>query len=559
MASIAEPPFHGAGRSVPGFAVRRRRSGLALLGWVIALAVLVPLVALAAIAARGSGELWSHLVRHVVPHAAAQTALLLAGTGALAVVIGAGTAWLVTAFRFPGRTVLSWALLLPLTTPLYIVAYAYVDLLHPAGSVQFALQALFGGGDPIAMRLPDIRSLGGGILMFGFVLYPYVYLTVRASFLMQSAEQIEAARMLGASSARAFWHVALPLARPAIVAGAGLAMMETLGDFGACELLGIQTLTVSVYVTWATRGSVEGAAQIALAMLVPVLALLWATHRSGAGRAYASGSAEPVSPRRLGALAGLSATALCALPVMVGFAAPALHLVRLAGERLIERGVSPMLLAYAWNSARFAAIATVLAIVAGFALAFSQRCRGGDGPIRVAQTGYAVPGTVLAVGLLGMLSAADMLIGLTGAAPLRHALLFASAIGVVMAYVARFLAIPAGGIEAGYAKLPRAIDEAARAAGAGAATVAWEIHRPLLRPAIRAAALLMFVECVKELPATLLLRPLNTETLATFLYGEASRGVYEDGAMAALAILGLGLLPIALLSGSARRGGSVRV
>jgi iron(III) transport system permease protein len=166
-----------------------------------------------------------------------------------------------------------------------------------------------------------------------------------------------------------------------------------------------------------------------------------------------------------------------------------------------------------------------------------------------------VPGTVLAVGLLGVLSAVDALIGFTGIARLHEALLLASAVGVVLAYIARFLAIPAGGIEAGYAKLPRAIDEAARMAGAGAATVAWDIHRPLLRPAIRAAALLMFVECVKELPATLLLRPLNTETLATFLYGEASRGVYEDGAMAALAILALGLLPIVLLSGSMRRGG----
>jgi iron(III) transport system permease protein len=310
-------------------------------------------------------------------------------------------------------------------------------------------------------------------------------------------------------------------------------------------------------VTWATRGSVEGAAQIALAVLLPVIALLWATHRSRASRRFVSGAGQPVALRRLGPLPGPLAAAFCALPVMLGFVAPALHLVRLAGERLIERGVSPMLLAYAWNSARFAAIATVLAIVAGFALGFSQRCRGGDGPIRVAQTGYAVPGTVLAVGLLGVLSAADALIGLTGFAPLRHALLLASAIGVVMAYVARFLAIPAGGIEAGYAKLPRAIDEAARAAGAGAARVAWEIHRPLLRPAIRAAALLMFVECVKELPATLLLRPLNTETLATFLYGEASRGVYEDGAMAALAILALGLFPIVLLSGSAGRDRSV--
>jgi iron(III) transport system permease protein len=556
LASIVEPrPRRAAPAGPPGCAGHGRHAGLSLLGWSIALAVLLPLVALAAIAARGSGDLWPHLLRHVVPYAVAQTALLLAGTGALVVAIGVGAAWLVTAFRFPGRTVLAWALLLPLTTPLYIVAYAYVDLLHPAGPLQTGLRALLGTGAAGAARLPDIRSLGGGILLFGLVLYPYVYLMARTSFSMQAAEQIEAARVLGASSAQIFRCIALPLARPAIIVGAGLALMETLGDLGACELLGIPTLTVSVYVTWATRGSVEGAAQIALAMLVPVAALLWIMQRERTGGIHAA-APRPLAPRDLGPVAGWGAAVLCALPVLLGFVAPAMHLARLAGERLVERGLSPRLWEYAWNSARLAAIATVVAIAAGFTLAFIQRYRRADGPTRVAQTGYAVPGTVLAVGLLGVLSATDALIGWSGIARLREALLLASAVGVVLAYVARFLAIPAGGIEAGYAKLPRALDEAAQTAGAGAAAVAWDIHRPLLCPAIGAAALLMFVECVKELPATLLLRPLNTETLATFLYGEAARGVYEDGAMAALAILLLGLLPIVLLSGSMRHGGA---
>jgi len=519
-----------------------------VLGWGIALAVLLPIVALAAIAARGSGDLWPHLIRYVVPQAAAETTLLLAGTGVLVIVIGTGTAWLVTAFQFPGRTVLAWALLLPLATPVYIVAYAYLDLLHPAGPVQSALRAMLGLAGPQDLPLPDIRSLGGGMLLFGLVLYPYVYLNVRASFLMQSAEQLEAARNLGGSSLRVFARIALPLARPAIAAGTGLALMETLGDLGASEFLGIQTLTVSVYVTWATRGSVEGAAQIALAMLVPVAGLLWLTHKSRAGRSYLSGASRPPSPVRLGPVAGTIAAGACAVPVFLGFVAPALHLALLSAARIADRGVSPMLLDYAWNSARFAAVATVIAIAAGFVLALCQRYLRSDGPTRIAQTGYAVPGTVLAVGLLGMLSAADAAIGLTGIEELRGVLLLASAVGVIMAYLARFLAIPASGIEAGYAKLPRAFDEAAQAAGAGAAAVASRIHWPLLQPAIRSAALLMFIECVKELPATLLLRPLNTETLATFLYGEASRGVYEDGAIAALAMLALGLLPILLLS-----------
>jgi iron(III) transport system permease protein len=526
-----------------------------VLGWAIALAVLLPIVALAAIAARGSGALWPHLINYVLPQAAAETAALLAGTGIFVIVVGTGTAWLVTAFRFPGRAMLSWALLLPLATPVYIVAYAYLDLLHPVGPVQEGLRILLGASGPQDLRLPEFRSLGGAILLFGFVLYPYVYLTVRANFLMQSAEVLEAAQILGGSGSRVFFQIAVPLARPAIAAGSSLALMETLGDLGACELLGIQTLTVSVYVTWATRGSIEGAAQIALAMLVPVAALLAITYASRSGRFYASESSRPLAARRLGPFVGGLAASACAIPVLLGFVAPAAHLALLALTRVAERGVSPMLLSYAWNSARFAAAATVLAVAAGFMLAFCQRYTRIAVPVRVAQAGYAVPGTVLAVGLLGILSAADAAIDLIGVESLRGALLAVSAIGVIMAYIARFLAIPTSAVEAGYAKLPRAMDEAAQAAGAGALSVGRLIHWPLLQPAIRSAALLLFIECVKELPATLLLRPLNTETLATFLYGEASRGVYEDGAVAALSMVALGLLPIMLLS----RSGKARI
>lgn len=512
--------------------------------------VVLPIVALAAIAARGSGTLWPHLIAYVLPQAALETVLLLAGTGVVVIAVGTGTAWLVAAYRFPGRALLSWALLLPLATPAYIVAYAYMDLLHPVGPVQEVLRALLGLSGPQDLRLPEFRSLGGAILLFGFVLYPYVYLNVRANFLMQSPEVLEAARILGSSGPRLFLGMAVPLARPAIVAGSALALMETLGDLGAAELLGVQSLTVAVYVTWATRGSIEGAAQIALAMLLPVAALIAIAYVTRSGRSVVAQRWRPLAARRLGPIAGIFATAACAIPVVVGFLVPAIHLGMLATTRVMERGVSPQLLSYAWNSARFAAIATVLAVAAGFVVAFCQRQTRIAVPVRLAQVGYAVPGTVLAVGLLGIVSAADAAISFIGVESLRGLLLAASAIGVIMAYVARFLAIPASGIEAGYAKLPREVDEAAQAAGAGTADLAIRLHWPLLQPAIRMAALLMFVECVKELPATLLLRSLNTETLATFLYGEASRGVYEDGALAALGIAALGLLPILLLSRS---------
>ncbi|HEX2151981.1 MAG TPA: iron ABC transporter permease [Stellaceae bacterium] len=550
MASIAEQlALHRYRHRSPGRKLIARP--LAIPGWGIALTVLLPILSLAAIASRGSGALWPHLVAYVLPQAALETSMLLAGTAAVVIGIGTGTAWLVAGFRFPGRSVLAWALLMPLAMPAYVVAYAYMDLLHPVGPVQSGLRALLGVASPQDLRLPEFRSLGGAILLFGFVLYPYVYLNVRANFLMQSAEVVEAARIFGSSGRRLFLHIALPLARPAIVAGAALALMETLGDLGACELLGVQSLTVSVYVTWVTRGSIEGAAQIALAMLVPVAAVILMTYAPRSGRSYASASPQPLAARQLGPIAGILAAIACAIPIVLGFVIPAVHLGILAVTRLAEHGVSPLLLSSAWNSARFAATATVLAVAAGFVIAFCQRRTALAGPVRVTQIGYAVPGTVLAVGLLGLLSAADIGIGLIGIESLRGLLLAASGIGVIMAYLARFLAIPASGIEAGFAKLPHALDEAAQAAGAGAVSIARQIHWPLLQPAVRTAALLMFIECVKELPATLLLRSLNTETLATFLYAEASRGVYEDGAIAALGMAGLGLLPIIVLSRSA--------
>jgi len=516
--------------------------------------VLVPLLALIAIAARGSGPLWPHLISYVLPQAALQTALLLCGTGVLVVAIGTGTAWLVSAYRFPGRSVLAWVLLLPLAMPAYIVAYAYLDVLHPAGTWQSWLRDAL----DLSLPLPDIRSLGGAVFLFGFVLYPYVYGTARASFLMQSADVLEAARLDGASGGHLFRYIALPLARPAIAAGAGLALMETLGDIGACEFLGVQTLTVSVYVTWVTRGSVEGAAQIALAMLVPVALLLLLERRSRPGRAEAGEITSILSARPLGRVAGALAAAACAVPVILGFVAPALHLALSSWSRIAEHGLSGRFVESALSSAQYATIAAILAVAAGFALACCQRFQRVGTPLRLVQIGYALPGTVIAVGLLGVLSAVDAAIGLIGIEALRGALLLASPAAVILAYLARFLAVPASAIEAGYEKLPFSMDDAARVSGARQASIAFHIHWPLLRPATRAAFLVVFVECIKELPATLLLRPLNTETLATFLYGEASRGVYEDGAVAALAMVGLGMLPILLLSQPSRRPSATR-
>lgn len=547
MASIAEavlaPPI-----AAPRFA---RPRGIVLAAGGVAALVLAPLATLALLASRGSGALWPHLARYVLPQAALETMLLLAGVGAIVAVVGTGTAWLVTAYHFPGRRVLGWALLLPLAMPTYIVAYAYLDVLHPLGPVQSGLRALLGLARPSDLSFPEIRSLGGCALLLGFVLYPYVYLNARAAFAMQSADVLDAARTLGANGPALFLRVAVPLAWPAVAVGLGLALMETLNDVGAAEFLGVQTLTRAVYVTWVTRGSVEGAAGIALVMLVLVGGLVALERLARRRTSHASAGSADASRRVLGRVKAPLAACACALPVLIGFAVPALHLVGAAWRRVAEAGLPPALGAWVGSSALFAAIATVAALGAGLLLAFAMRVAGRGDLLRLASLGYALPGTVIAVGLLSPLGALDN--ALDDAARVVAGIgiglvLSGSGAALVLAYVIRYLAIPAGGLEAGYAKLPAALDDAGRTFGATDGQLLARIHLPLLSPALGAAALLTFIDCMKELPATLILRPLNVETLATAVFGEASRGTYEDGAVAALAIVLFGLLPVALLA-----------
>lgn len=529
---------------------------------LVAAVMLLPLLSLAWTAAQGSAGLWSHLAVHVLPQAALNTALLLAGVGVLVVAIGTGTAWLVSAYDFPGRGVLAWALLLPLAVPTYIVAFTYLDLLHPLGPVQSALRALLGIDSPRDFRLPDLRSLPGCIALLGLVLYPYVYLTARAMFLTQAASLVEAARTLGVAGTALFARVALPLARPAIAVGAALALLETLNDIGASEFLGVQTLTVAIYSTWITRSDLPGAAQIACAMLLVVVAVL-ALERYGRRRQrYAvTQQPRPIRPQRLHGARAFAAFAACALPVLLGFLAPALFLLVEAWERVRGAGVSAQLLASAWNTLRVALLATVVTVSAGLVLAWAmrlgqarRRARLATLAQRIGGLGYALPGTVLAIALLTPMAWFDAGLGALsstfGGEPRWW--LMGSTAALVLAYALRFLAIASGGVEAGLSRIPVSIDHAARGLGAGAASTLQRVHLPLLRPALAAAALLVFVDVMKELPATLLLRPLNFDTLATWLYAEAARGTYEEGAVAALLIVLVGLLPVLLL---ARSGG----
>lgn len=552
-----------AGREHAGPCLRRAPSPLS--GWLlaaglIALGVLAPVAALAWFAAQGSGDLWPHLINTVLPQAIRDTAMLLAGVGALVIVIGTGSAWLVTAYDFRGRAVLDWALLLPLAIPTYIVAYAYLDVLHPIGPVQTTLRTLLGIANPRDLPFPDVRSMGGCILLLSLVLYPYVYLSTRAMFLMQAASLVEVARTLGHGRRRVFFHVALPLARPAIVVGTSLALMEALNDIGASEFLGVRTLTVSIYATWINRSSLPGAAQIALVMLVLVISLIlierWARRRQR--YAAAAQQARRLVPQQLEGARGLAALAIGLLPVLLGFCVPALHLANEAYKRVSFAGLSPDLLEETVNTVTMAAVATAVTIALGLVVAYSARIvqrRQADILARFASVGYAIPGTVLAIGLLTPLAAFDNAVdgvmrSLFGIS--TGLILSGSGVALVYAYVVRFLAVANGGIEAGLAKVPHSLDHAARALGQSRLGTLLGVHLPLVRPALLSAALLVFVDCMKELPATLLLRPLNFETLATHLYAEAARGTYEDGAVAALLIVAFGLVPVILLARMSR-------
>jgi iron(III) transport system permease protein len=524
---------------------------------VIILAVLSPIGGLVWYAAKGSGDLWPHLVGTVLPRALRTTVILLAGVAVIVSVLGVGLAWLVAMYRFPGRRLFEWALLLPLAVPTYIVAFAYLDVLHPIGPVQSTIRAVLGIEDPRGLWwFPEIRSPGGAIVLLGFVLYPYVYLPVRALFLMQSPSMLEVARTLGAGRRRVFRTVALPLARPAVAVGASLALMEALNDIGASEFLGVRTLTVAIYTTWVTRSSIEGASQIALVMLAVVLMLVAVEQRGRSRQRFVArgGRQRAAAPVDLTGWRAAAATVAAATPIAVGFAVPAAYLGHHAVLRLAERGIPDALPGWIANTVLAAGGATVVAIAAGFVVAFAARFvrhRQAALLVRLSGVGYAVPGTVLAAGMLMPAAAVDNWIAdgwraLTG----ERIGLVLSGLGVVLVagYVIRFLAVASGGIEAGLAKISPSLDMAARSLGSRPGRTLWSIHLPLVRPAMAAAALLVFVDCMKELPLTLLLRPLGFETLATAVYGEAARGTYEDGAIAALMIVLAGLLPVMLIA-----------
>lgn len=529
-------------------------------GIVVAALTLLPILSLVVLAAQPTGNVWSHLIDTVLPRSLWTTVLLMAGVGAITLVVGVGTAWLVTMCRFPGRAFFDWALLIPLAVPTYIIAYTYVEILDYTGPVQSAIRAVFGFHTARDYWFPEVRSLPGAIFVMGFVLYPYVYLTTRASFLLQSACALDVSRTLGAGPVRLFLRVALPLARPAIVVGVSLALMECLNDIGAVTFFGVHTMTFSVYDTWINRSSLAGAAQLACAMLALVFALLWIErHARRRQRFHITSSRYLALPSyALGGVRGFAATLACAVPILIGFVFPAALLADYASRRL-EDLASPQLLAAVGNTLTLSISAALLTVVIGIVLTFAQRVRTNALTRlcgRIASIGYAIPGTVLAVGILIPLAQFDNFIDGVARSTFGFStglLLVGSGTALVYAYMVRFLAVAYGQVEGGLGKVTPHLDMAARTLGRSSGKLLFEIHLPLIRPVLMTALLLAFVDCMKELPATILLRPFNFETLATTVYNAASREAFGEGALPALLIVLVGLVPAIMLARTSAR------
>ncbi len=541
---------------------RRRREHfgwrILVLGLVCPL-MLAPIATLVFLAFQGSPEVWAHLMSTVLPSATWRTFQLLVGVGVLTTVIGVGTAWLVVMCRFPGRRVFEWLLLVPLAMPTYIIAYCYVELMDYIGPIQSTIRSVFGFTMRREYWFPEIRSLGGAVFLFSFVLYPYVYLTTRATFLMQSMCVLDVSRTLGRSGWGSFFQVALPLARPGIVVGVTLALMETLNDFGAVQHLGVNTLTLSVYSTWINRGDLGAAAQIACVMLVFVVALIWLERRGRrmqrfhhTTRRYQSPPDHPLTGWR-----GVLAFLACLTPVIIGFVAPAWLLADFAINRF-SSNYGPQFLSLVRNSLLVAGLAAVFAVAIGLLITYSARLTGSRALTaagRLASVGYALPGTILAIGTLVPLAAFDN--ALDGAMRSWFGistglLLTGSVAALVYAYVVRFLAVSYGSLEAGLQRVTPHLDMASRSLGRTAAGTLRDVHLPLVRPAIATAAILVFVDAMKELPATILMRPFGFDTLATHVYTYASLAQVERGALAALTIVLAGLLPVVLLARTSR-------
>lgn len=529
------------------------------LTWIIVGLCILPMAAVVFAAVAGGSDTVAQLTQTVLPRYTATTAILCIIIAIGTAIIGTGTAWLVTATDFPGRKLFEIALVLPLTYPAYVLAYAYTDLLDHPGLVQTAIRDLTGWGAR-DYWFPEIRSLGGAAAMLTFVLYPYVYLLARAAFLQQSSTAYLAARTLGHRPWSAFWRIAVPIARPAIAGGVLLAVMETLADYGTVAYFGVQTFATGIYVSWFGLFDRAAAAQLALCLLVfaLTLAILERAQRAKQNHYNAGRKFERIKRVDLAGTAAFGATLFCAFPVIFGFVIPTIILIDLASglEGLI---LTERYLGFLQHSVTLALIAALLTVTCAIVLAFNKRLA----PTTSARTanavvgiGYAVPGGVIAVGLLFPFAAFDNALDrfMETNFGIDTGLLFTGSIALmIIAYMVRFFAVALNSVDAGLGTVNQNVDAVARTLGYKPVGVLRRVLLPILRPSLLTALLIVFVDVVKELPATLILRPFNYDTLAVQAYRLASDERLQEAAVPSLVIGAVGLLPVLLLCWSLRR------
>ncbi|HSQ11606.1 MAG TPA: iron ABC transporter permease [Candidatus Deferrimicrobium sp.] len=537
-------------KAVGGIVVPRI-GGLGIVSVITAALVVAPIAAVVWNIFLPSEATWAHLISTVLPEYVANTFLLLILVAAGVLSCGVLSAWLVTAYEFPGRRILEWALVLPMAIPAYVMAYAYTDWLQTSGPVQSLLRELT-GWRVREYWFPEIRSLPGAATMLSFALYPYVYLLARAAFLEQSRSSYEAAQLAGYGAWGRFWHVSLPLARTGIVAGVALALMETLADFGTVSYFAVNTFTAGIYRAWLSLGDSVAAGQLATCLLIFVFAML-ALERMHRGGARYTSNRTPIAPQRLGGVKGLGAFALCAAPIVFGFVIPAAILLRLAlTDPQVQFGsrISGLIT----NTFILAGIAAMAAVIVAMLLAYAARTV--KSPLvqaanRLAVLGYALPGAVIAVGILLPLGKFDnaLIAWIYQQFGVRTGLILTGSItALIYAYLVRFLAVAFQTVEAGLTRVTPSMDDAARSLGLSPGRTLVRVHLPIMRSSVATAALLVFVDVLKELPATFAMRPFNFDTLAVEAYNLAKDERIAEAALPALLIVVIALLPLVLLS-----------
>ncbi len=532
-------------------------SGGAVVSWLAGVLLVLPVAAIFYTAIGDTDELFTHLMNTVLPTYVGNTLVLVAGVVLLTLIFGLPAAWLMAMCRVPGAALLEWLLILPLAFPGYIVGYIYTDLLDYAGPVQSALRDWFEWSQPQDYWFPDIRTLGGAIVVLSLVLYPYVYLLARMAFIEQSANLLQSARLLKASPWDSFRRISLPLARPAIAVALSLVAMEALGDFGTVSYFAVQTLTTAVYDTWLGYSSLTAAAKISALMLVAIFLLISAERYSRRRQKLFQKDLRRPENMRYPLRGGKKWLALiwCWSLVLFAVGLPLLQLAGYAFDYFLASWTREFR-DYTFNSLLVALSAAVISVLIALVTAFYRRVvnrRLSVLPMGMASLGYAVPGTVLAIGVLLCLTTADHWLndvaGYLGWG--RPGLLFSGTlIALVFAFVVRFSAIAVGSVESSLGKVSPSLDMASRTLGYGTAAMLYRVHLPLIRRGCLIGALLVFIESMKELNAALLLRPFNFETLATYVYNFASDERLELAALPAILLVVVGMIPLILVNRS---------